>query len=153
MGDSIIKYVEGWEISNSSERVTVKSFSGATVDDVKDFIKPILRKKPEKLILHIGTNDLRNTDPQAVADSVSNLVQSINHQCPDTKVMVSEIVTRKDVNGIADTVRQTNSIIESLCRVNGWVFIANSNINDSHLNSRGLHLNSSGSLLLQNNFK
>ena len=84
MGDSIIKYVKGWEISNSSERVTVKSFSGATVDDMKDFIKPILRKKPEKLILHFGTNDLRNTDPKAVADNVSNLVQSINHRCPDS---------------------------------------------------------------------
>ena len=153
VGDSIIKYVKGWEISNSSERVTVKSFSGATVDDMKDFIRPILRKKPEKLILHIGTNDLRNTDPKAVADSVSNLVKSINQQRPDTKVIVSGILTRKDVNGIADAVRQTNSIIESLCRVNGWVFIANSNIKDSHLNSRGLHLNPSGSLLLQNNFK
>ena len=68
-------------------------------------------------------------------------------------VKVSGILTRKDVNGIADTVRQTNSIIESVCRENGRVFIANSNIKDSHLNSRGLPLNSSGSLLSQNNFK
>ena len=77
VGDSIIKYVKGWELSNATERVTVKSFSGATVDDMKDFIKPILRKNPEKLILHIGTNDLRSTDLKVVADKVSNLVQTI----------------------------------------------------------------------------
>ena len=154
VGDSIIKYVKGWELSNASERVTVKSFSGATVDDMKDFIKPILRKKPEKLILHIGTNDLRSTvDLKVVADKVSNLVQTIYQQCPDIKVIVSGILTRKDVNGIADRVRQTNSLIESSCCENGWVFIENSNIKDSQLNSRGLHLNPSGSLLLQNNFK
>jgi lysophospholipase L1-like esterase len=64
-------------MSNATERVTVKSFSGATVDDMKDFIKPVLRKNPDKLILHIGTNDLRNADSKRVADSISNLVQSI----------------------------------------------------------------------------
>ena len=126
---------------------------GATVDDMKDFIKPILRKTPEKLILHIGTNDLRSTDLKVVANKVSNLVQTIYQQCADIKVIVSGILTRKYVNGIADRVRQTNSLIKSSCCENGWVFIENSNIKDSHLNSRGLHLNPSGSLLLQNNFK
>jgi hypothetical protein len=48
---------------------------------------------------------------------------------------------------------RTCSIIKSSCRENGRVFIENSNIKDSHLNSRGLHLNPSGSLLLQKHFK
>ena len=58
VGDSIIKYVKGWELSNPTQRVTVKSFSGANLEDMDDFINPILRKKPDQLVLHIGTNDL-----------------------------------------------------------------------------------------------
>ena len=33
-GDSIIKYVKGWEVSNTDRNVIVKSFSGATVNDI-----------------------------------------------------------------------------------------------------------------------
>jgi hypothetical protein len=40
VGDSMIKY-----ISSATNRVTVESFSGASVEDMTDFIKPIVRKK------------------------------------------------------------------------------------------------------------
>ena len=33
VGYSIIKYVKGWGLSNTTERVTVKSFSGASIRD------------------------------------------------------------------------------------------------------------------------
>ena len=44
VGDSIIKYVKGWELSDATERVTVKSFSGASVQDIRDFIKQYFAK-------------------------------------------------------------------------------------------------------------
>ena len=57
-GDSIIKYLKGWELSNGEQNVSIKSFSGATVDDMSDFLRPTIRKKPNKLIIHAGTNDV-----------------------------------------------------------------------------------------------
>ena len=33
VGYSIIKYVKGWELSNTTERVTVKSFFGTSIRD------------------------------------------------------------------------------------------------------------------------
>ena len=77
VGDSIIKYVKGWELSNPTQRVTVKSFSGANLEDMDDFINPILRKKPDQLVLHIGTNDLRRAESQVVAHGVINLAHKI----------------------------------------------------------------------------
>jgi hypothetical protein len=44
-GDSIIKYVKGWEFSNTEQNVAVKSFSGATVEDMNDFLRPTTRSK------------------------------------------------------------------------------------------------------------
>ena len=70
-------------MSSEENRVTVQSFSGATIEDMSDFIKPILRRKPETVILHIGTNNLRRGDGKSVADGIINLAQSILRQCPD----------------------------------------------------------------------
>jgi lysophospholipase L1-like esterase len=42
-----------------------------------DFIKPITRKSPEKIILHVGTNDLKNSPAKVIADSLLNLTTQI----------------------------------------------------------------------------
>ena len=33
-------------------------YSGSTTDDMVDYIKPITRKKPDVIIMDVGTNDL-----------------------------------------------------------------------------------------------
>ena len=40
----------------------VKSLAGATVEDVNDFVKLLLRKQPDKIVLHIGANNLRSSE-------------------------------------------------------------------------------------------
>ncbi|CAB3990522.1 Hypothetical predicted protein [Paramuricea clavata] len=72
-GDSILKHVEGWRLSSASNHVVVKSFSGATTSDMEDFLRPVLRKEPNKIILHIGTNDINYQTAQTVAERVLNL--------------------------------------------------------------------------------
>ena len=69
-GDSIVKFVKGWELSNAERNLSVKSFFGATLNDMTDFLKPTGRKQPDKLIIHASTNDLRRSNPNEVADRV-----------------------------------------------------------------------------------
>ena len=33
-------------------------YSGSTTDDIVDYMKPITRKKPDVIIMDVGTNDL-----------------------------------------------------------------------------------------------
>ena len=94
VGDSMIKHVKGWEMSSATNRVTVKPFYGANIEDMTDFIKPILRKNPEKIILHIGTNNLRNDEAKTAADGIINLAHFIEQRCPDAEIIVLGIVTR-----------------------------------------------------------
>ena len=54
-GDSVFKHSQGRKMSRNS-RVKVYSFPGCTTEDMHDFIKPLLRKNPNKIILHVGTN-------------------------------------------------------------------------------------------------
>ena len=60
MGDSIVKHVRDYKLSRKVENceVYVKSFSGAKVMCMEDYVKPTLREMPTHIIFHVGTNDV-----------------------------------------------------------------------------------------------
>ena len=66
-GDSILSGPQPGLLSQK-RKVKVKTFSGANVRDMHDNIKPILRHKPEYIILHIGTNDALNIPLNEILD-------------------------------------------------------------------------------------
>ena len=47
-------------LSDDWYKVKVRNHSGATTEDICDFIKPEVRKKPDIIIAHAGTNDITN---------------------------------------------------------------------------------------------
>ena len=59
-GDSLLRDIKGWLMSRSKQ-VRINSFPGATTSDMFDFLKPLLKKDPDHVILNIGTNDLQDT--------------------------------------------------------------------------------------------
>ena len=52
-GDSMIQHVHVWEMSNTEVSVAVKSFSGAKIDNMNDFLQPTIRRSPDEIILLI----------------------------------------------------------------------------------------------------
>ena len=153
-GDSLVKNIFGTTMGKQDPRhyYVVKGFPGATVSDMEDYVKPITRKSPDKVILHVGTNDLKNSIPKVIADSIMNLCTQIKEDSPKTMVGVSALLTRNDNPVLATKVKQVNLILDNYCQMNKLPFLRNANINTSHLNNKGLHLIKQGSLLLQNNF-
>ena len=75
-GDSIVKNVIGSRMGakDSTNHFVVKPFPGANLSDMEDFVKPLVRKMPDKLILHVGTNDIKSSSPKAIAESTFNLL-------------------------------------------------------------------------------
>ena len=49
-------------MSKDNNKVRVSTFPGCTTKDMRDHIKPIIRKKPDQLIIHVGTNSLRDSE-------------------------------------------------------------------------------------------
>ena len=81
IGDSIIKCVQGQKLDRRvKHRVVVKSSFGASTSDMKHHIKSTLHKAPQQIILHIGTNDLRDTKPEAVADNIVDIARQIENE-------------------------------------------------------------------------
>ena len=49
--------IEENRLKTGKHKVKVKYFPGACTDDMYDYIKPLLWKLPNYIILHIGTKD------------------------------------------------------------------------------------------------
>ena len=79
VGDSIVKIVKGLFV--------VRSFPGAKTADMESYIKPTLKKKPERVIIHCGTNYLKNNTPQSIADNILSLAKS-NQQENNTVLVI-----------------------------------------------------------------
>ena len=70
IGDSMIKHLNGWDMSKnvhkSEHKIHIKSFPGAKISCMKDYVKPLLRATPKHFILHVGTNDLNSNETSEV---------------------------------------------------------------------------------------
>ena len=73
--NSMIKHLKGFRMSTKETRVQIAIFPGATTLDITDHIKPIQRKRPDKLILHVGTNNLGGRrNPNKHAEEIMSLI-------------------------------------------------------------------------------
>lgn len=152
-GDSIINNIMGWRMSNNTERVSVKSFSGATVEDMFYHIKPTLSHSPDNIILHVGTNNLKKENPDDICKKIEDLCNIIRKDCPKTKIALSEITPRSDFKDAKTAREQVNNKLQSLCNSQNFSFISHPTILDDSLNGRGVHLNRKGTALLSKDFK
>ena len=131
--------------------MVVKSFAGATISDMEDFLKPAIRKEPNSIILHVGTNDIEHDAAKRVAEGVLNLAIQVTENSPSTEIVISAILPRTDKPNLMNKVNEANRIMYSFCVANNWTFIDYNLINKTCLNTRGLHLNRKGTRMVAKN--
>jgi len=145
----MLKQVPGWEIGKEvKHRVVVKSFSGAKTNDMRHYLIPTIEKEPQQIILHIGTNDLKNEEPSKITDNIVDLARKIETESNAT-VVISELIARSDMS---ESIKSVNKKLKQFCNQNGWPLIEHKNITTKDLNMSGLHLNKAGNNILSNNF-
>ena len=148
----MVKDTEQHKVRNglaNNEKVFVKHFSGATVNDLKSYVIPTKSFDNDRIILHCGTNDIRSIkNPNDIADEIINLALDLKTEKND--LMISGIVPRRDkFNGKGVEV---SKYLISQCNVNNIHYIDNKDINTtSDLNMSGLHLNKKGTYVLGGN--
>ena len=151
MCDSIVKHIRVYELSQRVEncKCFVKSFSGAKVRCMENYIQPKLRETPSHVILHVRTNDVTTKqDPQQIAKSIINLAVKIKRNCD---VSISSITARNDK--YLRKVAHVNKYLKDNRREKKLHFIKHGNaIKVGHLNASKLHLNKKGTQVLSNQF-
>ena len=71
IGDSILWGVEEGRLKKYNAKVRVNP--GAQVDDLYDYMAPLLRRKPQNIILHIGSNDANYKPAEQIFTEIANL--------------------------------------------------------------------------------
>ena len=125
-------------------RVFIKAFPGATADDMVDHIKPILRRKPDNIILHADTNNLKTDVSHAVDDKTISVCEYVEQELPDYKIAMSELTQRQDSPSLESARKEVNKSLKAFCRTRDWNVIPHT-VTKAGLNSKGLHLNQSSS--------
>ena len=153
IGDSMVKHIQGYKMSeatNGQEKIFVRAFHGAKLDDMNSYSVPTTKKNPKRIVLHCGTNDVSSgTAPNEVAQEIVDLATNLKSH--ENEILVSSLVARGDRWN--EHVSQVNNILKARCHREGLPFIDNSNIDPAyHLNRSNLHLNSEGTRMLANNF-
>ena len=148
IGDSMLNglHAKGFK----DHKVTIKAHPGATTDDIIHYIKPVLNKKPHKVIVHCGTNDIPK-DIRSI-DNFKQIDDYIKVNSPDTKLVLSTIITRKDKSHYDQKVDTMNERLKRFTNNNNIDLIDHANIGESLLNPKKLHLNKKGYSYLANNF-
>ena len=155
LGDSMLKHLNPRRIQQGiDQKVSIKTFPGAGVDEMTHYVKPTLQMKPKHIILHIGTNDLQTKSPDALIKAVTKLGEAITQEISGIELTLSEVITRTDDLQLADKVNIYNNKLDNpLCTERNWGFITHKSITKTHLNSYGLHLNQRGTTALARNIK
>jgi len=151
-GDSILKHLNGRIMSGLNSKVQVSSFPGCTTNDMADHIRPVVRRKPDSIIIHVGINSLRNSNSsRECADEIVDIGRMIDQE--GISVAISSLTARADDNELAKRVKEVNKILRNFCRQNEWGFIDHNSITtDQHLNRSRLHLNRRGTSLFESEF-
>ena len=70
-------------LSDDRYKVKVKNHSGAITEDICDFIKPEVRKKPDIIIVHAGTNGI--TSNTKSFENYKKITETIKSRFPNCK--------------------------------------------------------------------
>ena len=151
----MVKDIKSYKMRKSlstQERIYIKSFPGATTDDMKDYIKPSLKYNPDMVILHVGTNSLHSDKTtEEIAADITNL--ALDAKTNNSEVAISSIVLRSDDKKLNEKRLKVNDILKIKSMTLSIGYLGNDNIKSNyHLNNSGVHLNFKGINTLANNF-
>ena len=145
-GDSILNGIEESRLRN--KKVKVRAFPGARVDDLYDYLAPLVKKRPSNIILHIGSNDAIDKTADQILKEILDLKANILLILPTVRVYLSCPTIRLDNKVVNDVLRDLDCKLKSLA----VDIISNDNVDRTCLGKKRLHLNPKGSGRLAMNY-
>ena len=140
-GDSLLNGISKKGLLRDHQ-VTVNNFLGGTSEKGLEEIENLVADKADCIIIHAGRNDITNGINSL--NSVKNIVKDVKKSSPNTKLVFSSILLRKDKKVISTKMTDINSRLKNYCQQKHLDFIDDSNMLEEHLGKRKLHLNKRG---------
>ena len=126
-------------MSNNHHEVVLNAKSGMKVEEAANHVDC----DADVIITHAGTNNLRDSTPQEVAEKVVKTFKKIKQKNSKAQLAYSSIFRRKGnaaANGMNVKVFQTNKILKEELMLQGIDFIDDDNILYGNICDDGLHI-------------
>ncbi|HEY1112811.1 MAG TPA: family 20 glycosylhydrolase [Chitinophagaceae bacterium] len=152
----------GWSELFNNKRIKNRGISGDITAGIIHRIDEIVNRKPAKVFLLIGTNDLaRNITPDSVVKNILWIASYLRQQTPATRLYVQSILPVNDHfgkfsghTGKSRQIKQVNELLRQKSTVGNYQFIdlhtpfsdAEGKLDTRYTND-GLHLTGEGYLL------
>ena len=137
VGDSILAGINENRLSTGKHKVKLRYFVGACTGDIYNYMKPLLRKLLDYIILHIGTNDPVNNTSREILYKILKLKTYIQKELLKRQITISTPIKQLDHGKASLTISHLCKKFKDL----SISVVDNSNIEVVYLNSGGLHLN------------
>ena len=130
-------------MSSKHHEVVLSAKSGMRVEEAANHVDP----DADEIIMHAGTNNLRGSTTEEVAEKVMKTFKNIKKKNPKAQIAHSSIFRRKGIaaaNGMNVKVFQTNKILKEELMLLSIEFIDNDNILYGDICEDGLYINQGG---------
>eukprot|EP00112_Aurelia_sp_Birch-Aquarium-sp1_P002341 Seg1257.2 transcript_id=Seg1257.2/GoldUCD/mRNA.D3Y31 product="hypothetical protein" protein_id=Seg1257.2/GoldUCD/D3Y31 len=138
VGDSQLRRVDEWKLSNSHRDVEKRFQPGMRIGQVVDKAG---KSNSDVIIVHAATNNVASSTPGKLCEETVRTLKEIQANNPKAKVVFSSIFKRKDNMALNNKVKKVNELLENELALNGLDMIDNSSIMFSNLWDDGLHIN------------
>ena len=148
----MIKYLRLENLLSQDKDIKIVIHPGSTTNDNLVYVKPIIRRKPDILLIDSGTNDLTNN--VNTMKTVRDLVKCVRNLGRNEEIQIgfSSIISRQD-RKLEKEIDETNTKLRKYCGGKEFIFVDNSNINESYLINSKLHVNGKGSSMSSSSIK
>ena len=90
IGDLMINGITLVELSRKCKhKLRIKLYGGEMSEDLVNNIRPSLRRKPDVVAIHIGTNDITNDNCSIIQINLNKIRDLVIELSPSTKIVVS----------------------------------------------------------------
>ena len=130
--------------------VKIRPNPGASTHDLIDYVKLAMRKNPNTMVIHTGTNDIQQKiNTTKMVKKLVKVMKEIDSE-KETEIIFSGLIQRDD-HDFRDQIEEVNGKLERYCESKGYRFVENSNIDGGFLNCSKLDRNQKGAALFSRN--
>ena len=108
-----------------------------------DYVKAVARKKPDTLLIHVGTNNLtKGVNTMRKVRKCMEVILKLD-STENIQIGISSIIQRTDKE-FSNEIKETNLKLKKCCLGKELFFVDNDKINESCLNNGKLNSNKKG---------
>ena len=110
----MVKFVKSENLSDENYIANIWKNPGCSTEDIADYIKLIIRVKPDIILVHTGMNDL--TNGVSTMSNVKKIVKAVEEKDGNIEIKLgfSSIIVRKD-RDLEKEIKETNTKLKNYC--------------------------------------